>query len=498
MGTTTPILGLYQPDNGETGWGDEVNTNLDVLETRITGNIANVKDYGAVGDRATDDSDAIQAAIDADVGVVYFPGAYYRIHTPLQFKPGQHYIGAGAQDGFVGGYASVLELGGGNELFVDVASQILSNCVIEGLTFRCFDEDYVGTAFGGTGTPQIVSCKFVHCDFRGLEWAFDMTPTGIYLINWQIDCTSSSPSNFATPGFLNDNHWLNCTWNNVRNHVPAVELGSTSEIAGGGNWFTHCYFESISRQAIKFNGVTGGIRSTYLESINEDGTTYTAFDGSTHKLPAFDICAISQVYIGDLSGEGLAGAWDLFGNTETGADISAHLQLYNLNITAGGDGPTWDASGISVVDTDRDKYVTSRPSGSVPGGSDPIYSWAGIRGEGGDGFKWSGTGTTRTLQIDALQGDWFDIWSGEQWPDANWDVTIANPLNATRGRRITFEFARADATALASVAWGDAFALAGSFTLPSASTTRRIISFYYNGAEWIETYRSAANIPVGA
>tara|TARA_R100000664_G_scaffold22301_2_gene31720 strand:- start:3103 stop:7887 length:4785 start_codon:yes stop_codon:yes gene_type:complete len=58
----------------------------------ITQSVANVKDYGAVGDDSTDDTAAIQAAIDSlsgntnnyeDGGIVFFPAGIYRIASAL-------------------------------------------------------------------------------------------------------------------------------------------------------------------------------------------------------------------------------------------------------------------------------------------------------------------------------------------------------------------------------------------------------------------------------
>src|SRR5881296_1480898 len=51
--------------------------------------VLNVRNYGAVGDGLVDDTDAVQAAIDAaPVGsVIYFPTGTYRLVGPLEPVP---------------------------------------------------------------------------------------------------------------------------------------------------------------------------------------------------------------------------------------------------------------------------------------------------------------------------------------------------------------------------------------------------------------------------
>ena len=53
---------------------------------RVNTYVASVKDYGAVGDGITDDAAAIQAAINAQTGALYFPTGRYVIGTGLQFS----------------------------------------------------------------------------------------------------------------------------------------------------------------------------------------------------------------------------------------------------------------------------------------------------------------------------------------------------------------------------------------------------------------------------
>lgn len=84
MGTYTPGK-LYKPAAGEIGWGTLVDSNLDYIDQHFI----NVKAMGALGDNATDDTAAFQAAIDLGTGatnsepVILVPGGRYVINSTL-------------------------------------------------------------------------------------------------------------------------------------------------------------------------------------------------------------------------------------------------------------------------------------------------------------------------------------------------------------------------------------------------------------------------------
>lgn len=72
-------------------------------------------------------------------------------------------------------------------------------------------------------------------------------------------------------------------------------------------------------------------------------------------------------------------------------------------------------------------------------------------------------------------------------------LTINNPANAFPGARLTFDIGNSSGGVMGVITWGSKFKLAGAFINP-ADTKRRTISFYYDGTNWQEMSRAAADI----
>lgn len=75
--------------------------------------------------------------------------------------------------------------------------------------------------------------------------------------------------------------------------------------------------------------------------------------------------------------------------------------------------------------------------------------------------------------------------------------TVSNPtLNASdtlTGKEITYDILNSSGGAMGAITWGAQFLLAGAFTNP-ANTKRRTIRFYWDGTNWVEICRAAADI----
>ena len=125
----------------------------------ITGAPINVKDYGAVGDGATNDASAIQLAITAATGgTLYFPAGTYLVGTQLTGVSNIHMIGAGSDVTTLKASAAINSI----IFFSDK-----SNVEIEGLKFDGNNNTLSNIRAYATTTPTQFSIH--HCWFTGTK-----------------------------------------------------------------------------------------------------------------------------------------------------------------------------------------------------------------------------------------------------------------------------------------------------------------------------------------
>lgn len=119
----------------------------------IEKNIVNVKDYGAVGDGTTDDTAAIQAAVDdlTSNGVLYFPPSVYNIRARV----------------YIQDLDNISIVGDGVKILATVQpSQLeftnINGLTIEGITFDCNNYVTGACVVINSADVRVFNCRFIH------------------------------------------------------------------------------------------------------------------------------------------------------------------------------------------------------------------------------------------------------------------------------------------------------------------------------------------------
>jgi hypothetical protein len=120
-----------------------------VTYSMISGAPVNVQDYGAVGNGSTDDSAAIQAALNSGASVVVFPTGTYLINTTLTLSTnGQRLVGQGG---------SLVKGTGAIELLYAITGVDIFDLVFENMEFS--------VKAGTTHAPQGGFVALTRCDY---------------------------------------------------------------------------------------------------------------------------------------------------------------------------------------------------------------------------------------------------------------------------------------------------------------------------------------------
>lgn len=240
--------------------------------------VVNVKGFGAIGDGTTNDSTAVQNAINSlpsAGGTLYFPAGKYLLNAGLTVLPGIKFVGAGSHVGYIAGQGAALLAGADNIVLVSLDRT--GNLTQGGLVF----EDMVFSGNGHVGVTGIYTkgvnrVQIRNVGFEALFKGFDSELSG-------------------------DNAWHNiigCWWHScyfgvyhaggvgitiLGGDVVAGAIGTVFTLSAATQSGTVATFTTtvahglVAGLGVKIAGVTpSGYNGTWLVASAPTSTTFTA------------------------------------------------------------------------------------------------------------------------------------------------------------------------------------------------------------------------------
>jgi hypothetical protein len=140
---------------------------------------------------------------------------------------------------------------------------------------------------------------------------------------------------------------------------------------------------------------------------------------------------------------------------------------------------TWSASGTLTDGSSTTQYFDS----TGPGGAFLTNRVNGAWSSRLEGLVYSGS-----LAIDASLGNTFSV-TGTNGSDFD----VLTPTNPYQGQHITFTIRNGSGGVMGAPVFSSAYKTGASWTKPADGFSRSI-GFFYNGTNWIETWRSQADV----
>ncbi|WP_250625787.1 glycoside hydrolase family 55 protein [Pinirhizobacter soli] len=232
---------------------------LRTLQSRILDGEVSVKDFGAIGDNVTDDTAAIQKAIDASVGrTVYFPPGQYKITAAINVTKGTTKIYG------VRGQSSIT-IGANN-----INGFVVGDGTVATRTV-CHDVQFEGLIFQpGPGLPSFTtgSCIF-------LNYVYNQTICDCYF--YGSDSVGPKLFNGVTIYKCQTFYVTKCNFTHFRNIGTSISGGTTlAELSVDGyldiceytDCGNDCVFLGAGSAGLMLNRITGQGYSTWGIHIN--------------------------------------------------------------------------------------------------------------------------------------------------------------------------------------------------------------------------------------
>lgn len=214
----TPALGecIFATDTKRLWVGDGSTAGgVDPFATDPYGDVYNVKLYGATGDGVTDDTAAIQAAVDAAKaaggGTVTFPPAVYATTAAIEAAHTDT-----DQQLCISAYGATIQLGSGLAdtcLKIGAASTTAVNVVVNGGTWGCVSRDWTGTTAISLYSASRCALRDViaaNCEYGIVLHGADARGSAYNTVMPLriVDCLHGITCSADTDGWANSNHFF--------------------------------------------------------------------------------------------------------------------------------------------------------------------------------------------------------------------------------------------------------------------------------------------------
>ena len=451
--------------------------------------IVSVKDFGAVGNGTTDDTVAIQAALDSGSNGIYFPSGSYLISSTLNISSYSYLYGEG--------YAA-----NPNSTAEPTCSTIVYSG--SGIALRANNFQYV--AIGNlsiTTTYWYKQTSFSPLTYGGTHGIEFYQGADFYVNDCYIEGFGTSgihlsnefPGGFIINGYLENN----IIYNN----------GGSGLLVDGSNAANRIYIASNRFSANRQSGISFTVAGNQITIIGNDlegnaGEINTATNGELH-MTGGNCVAVSIIgnYF-ESSGSTphplirISDTQTTYGLQITGNSLGQAVSYpYAIELTASGGtieglviqanrggGFTYLVGSANVVLTNaligqNSLDAASKTLHNVTGKSVLVYSNNDL-----DTLTYSASitpdcGEGNTFLIPVTDGTAF---------------TINSPINACTGMKRTFIIQNYSSTStIGTITWNSNYHLASAFTNP-AYNYNRSIEFIYNGSTWYEITRVSGDI----
>ncbi len=475
--------------------------------------IVSVKDYGAVGDGTTDDTTAITTAIAAG-GEVFFPEGTYRVTSQIVVteKVLLRGVGFSEVDGtaaadrgascilraFTGSSATVLVSGddcGLTHLDFDNALQGTGECVQ--VTGSRVDIGSISTRNSGGDGLRIGKTDAGASSANANAWSIHkLLTSGNGGAGMRVDDTNTTTSLSYPLGLANANAGY-CGLLDARNNgTDGLQLGNCND-----NVFSMVVSQSNAGCGIRFktDGTNAGPRCNHILGNDCEANTGNDIQIDAATLPA----AAPGLYNVVLGNRSVAVASRIVDNStgslvqqwvaglpyrayHSGSDVNALSTTGNAGFNAyvGSNNAQVRFYGVSSGTVDSIAGCAVRKNGAAEADGWRVNQYAVFQPYNNHiAVTYSSSitidaATAHIFQINASNGTAF---------------TINAPTNPYTGQVMKIQIRNTSGGSLGAITWNSVFKLA-SWTSP-ANSFSRTIEFFYNGANWIESSRTAADIP---